>query len=300
MIDIPLRKQVMKERIPAYATHALLHLKDGSEVKVEMNEDDFVYKVNIEDDVESAELLHEGRKLADGVKTSYNDDWEFNIKGVPLPDGNYTHWKFEDYRIRPTNINAGFTAFDIDIQNVKKEYSVGEKLDLSEITITATNKKGEQETIRGWEAAVRKGFDSSPKNGYFFMKSDAGEKTITIKYNGSGNMIEKSFKVDVKDIKANIPAQIQVICEGEEVCSVEVDGDKFTEGDGHLRISDVEIPKKYENWNLNDFEILVTNADGDEIETKPQKWGNMLQLDLPGYLTSDGYAGYVMLFFKYV
>ena len=46
------------------------------------------------------------------------------------------------------------------------------------------------------------------------MKSDAGEKTITIKYNGSGNMIEKSFKVDVKDIKANIPAQIQVICDG--------------------------------------------------------------------------------------
>ena len=307
LIDIPLRKQAMKERIAAYATHAELKLKNGQSVRVPMDDKEFVYKLNVEDDVESAKLFHGSRKIADGVKSQYatwREEWEFEIsKDTPLPEGNYTHWGFHTYRVIPNNVNAGITEFAVDTKNVKMNYNVGERLDLSDIEITTTNLKGKQETIAGWDQCIKKGFTAAPDNGYYFQKSDAGEKTVTIKYSIAGTNLEQTFNVNVcvDEANSNVPAMIKITSGEDEVLTLPIDGDEFVKKDGRLTIRNVEISEKYKNWTLNDFQIHVTNADGEEINVKPEKMGVLLQLNLPGYTTPDEEGkGYVMIFFKYV
>jgi len=69
---------------------------------------------------------------------------------------------------------------------IKKNYYVGDSLEIGDLEINAVTQNGNNKAFVGWEACKTGGFTSDPDNGYVFTSADIGEKTITI-----GNYIAK-------------------------------------------------------------------------------------------------------------
>lgn len=303
LIDMPSRVQVQKLLKHCYPTHVTVSLKNNKKVEVKLDESNFRFETDVDDEVEKMEIFHKDTKLAEGKKASFDKKlWQFELKDVPLPAGDYTNWRFNTYFVTANILKHNLVSFELNLDKVKKEYTVGEAFSIKDMAIKGKDEKQEDVEYKGWEACQLAGFTSSLRDGYIFAETDTGEKEIEIRYeNEKGTKLSKTFKVTVKENEDQIPAKIELYDKEKSIKEVPVSKEEFTKANGYLKIFNVEIPKEYEGkWTEDTFKAKVTNAKGKDLETSLKKFTkDSLQVNLKNYKTTYGGNGYVVLIFTY-
>lgn len=193
-------------------------------------------------------------------------------------------YRYDGYVIE-FKVNAEFNkdkikSFTIDSKPSKLEYFTGEKLDLSGLTITATDSNYVKKKIGFSElennSFTASGFIVEPNEGIDLNKS--GNIKISIKHSNP-EVKEQTFDVEVKE-KSELPSKI--ILQNSKGAIVKTIDLK----DGQTVYHGVKIPKKYKTEPL---EVKVYSEKEEEI--KPYKMKFKLGSDLlQVYFTEDTYA----------
>ena len=90
-------------------------------------------------------LLAEGEK-----KVSNSVSWEFDLSKVEVPEG-FDFWTFKTYRVnvKEEEDSSPIKSFELNVDNVKKDYNIGDRLNLSNLSIKAVTEKGNEKIFNG-------------------------------------------------------------------------------------------------------------------------------------------------------
>ena len=285
-----------------YPTHMQITHSDQTTERVDLNQEDFRYKMKTEKSIDAVDLYDNEEKLVSATYDSVTNEWRMDLSSVNAGDMYNGGWKYNTYKliVQMEADNSAFVSADIDTDEVQKKYSVGEKLDLSGLKALVTTEKGNKKQFYSWNELENNGFKSDLASGYEFTAEDIGTKTITISIVLKGETVKKSFAVKVTEAEAvdQTPAKI-VLYSGDQVAKeIEVDQDAFVEKQGHLILRNEVISSSYkDSWK--DFRIEVFNSAGKLLNTNVVQKSNMLRVNLPDYKDADlDYGGYIMITFQ--
>ena len=303
MVDIPASAQVQKIAKYRTATKIVVTYEDNSTQEINLNDKNFRYDFKAIKKVKKMEIYSGNDLLREGTYNNELKVWEFDLRIVPVGNG-YDAWKYSYYsvKVEQGEDNSPITRFRLYPENMKREYTVGETLDLSKIYIYATRQSGNNVSIGSWEECKKLGFTSSPDAGYKFTEEDAktnnGLKTINISIKNGSETITHSFDIKVNPKNENpaanqTPAKVSIFDGDTKIKDVTIPA-SFS---GNAN-DQVEIPKKY-TGKIKDLKVKVYNKDGEELESKITKaTNNFIRISLPKF--PGEYGGTINLGFKFV
>ena len=290
LIDMPTRIQVQKDYKRAYATHVIIKYKDSTEEKINLTENEFRYKHKTDKEIEKMSIYRNDKFLTDGKLNKYvAGDWEFDLKNISLPNG-FDFWGFETYTVNISSDAKSIVSFEVDTKDIKNKYSVGDPLNIDNLKIKATQRNGKIKEFNSWKECEKAGFRAEPNNGYRFTTSDTGENEIQITYQGKSGNINKTFKVNVESdvTNAEVPEKIDLYDKktNQLITTIELKKNEFVNGGGYLVKYQIKVPKKYEKWDENTFDVRVLNKNGDNLKITTKKKGIILQIFTENYLVN--------------
>ena len=215
----------------------------------------------------------------------------------------YNFWGFETYAVvlDSSKDSSDIASFEIISENVKKNFYVGDVLNLDEIAIKAVTKNGNNKTFTTFEVVRENKFSFSPDNKYIFTTADIGTKKISVSHEIDGKTVTETFDVNVSDPHNDAPAKVEIYDKDKLVVTKNISFEEFTNNSGYMSFFNTEIPKKYEGkWNKDTFTVKVYNASGNLLNINVKKRTAILNVELPDYMALHGSGGYIMFSFKYV
>ena len=295
--DIQTEKKITKK----YASHILVNYESGETKKIELSNDEYRYKIEAAGKIVGMSIFDGENKLTDGVYDSHISQWQFNLKNISHEG--YNFWGFETYAVvvDSSKDSSDIASFEIISDNVKKNFYVGEVLNLDEIAIKAITKNGNNKTFTTFEVVRENKFSFSPDNKYIFTTADIGTKKISVSREIDGKTVTENFDVNVSDPHNDAPAKIEIYDKDKLVVTKNIGFEEFTNNSGYMRFFNTEIPKKYEGkWDKDTFTVKVYNASGNLLNINVKKRSALLNVELPDYMALHGSGGYIMFSFKYV
>ena len=295
--DIQTEKKITKK----YASHILVNYESGETKKIELSNDEYRYKIEAAGKIVGMSIFDGENKLTDGVYDSHISQWQFNLKNISHEG--YNFWGFETYAVvvDSSKDSSDIASFEIISDNVKKNFYVGEVLNLDEIAIKAITKNGNNKTFTTFEVVRENKFSFSPDNKYIFTTADIGTKKISVSREIDGKTVTENFDVNVSDPHNDAPAKIEIYDKDKLVVAKNIGFEEFTNNSGYMRFFNTEIPKKYEGkWDKDTFTVKVYNASGNLLNINVKKRSALLNVELPDYMALHGSGGYIMFSFKYV
>ena len=295
--DIQTEKKITKK----YASHILINYESGETKKIELNNDEYRYKIEAAGKIIGMSIFDGENKLTEGVYDSHISQWQFNLKNISH-DG-YNFWGFETYAVivDSSHDTSDIASFEIISDNVKKSFYVGDVLNLDEIAIKAVTKNGNNKTFTTFEVVRENKFSFSPDNKYIFTTADIGTKKISVSREIDGKTVTENFDVNVSDPHNDTPAKVEIYDKDKLVVTKNISFEEFKNNQGYMRFFNTEIPKKYENkWDKDTFTVKVYNASGNLLNINVKKRTAILNVELPDYMALHGSGGYIMFSFKYV
>lgn len=295
--DIQTEKKITKK----YASHILVNYESGETKKIELSNDEYRYKIEAAGKIVGMSIFDGENKLTDGVYDSHISQWQFNLKNISHEG--YDFWGFETYAVivDSSHDSSDIASFEIISDNVKKNFYVGDVLNLDEIAIKAVTKNGNNKTFTTFEVVRENKFSFSPDNKYIFTTADIGTKKISVSREIDGKTVTESFDVNVSDPHNDAPAQVEIYDKDKLVVTKNISFEEFTNNSGYMSFFNTEIPKKYEGkWNKDTFTVKVYNASGNLLNINVKKRTAILNVELPDYMALHGSGGYIMFSFKYV
>ena len=295
--DIQTEKKITKK----YASHILINYESGETKKIELSNDEYRYKIEAAGKIVGMSIFDGENKLTDGVYDSHISQWQFNLKNISHEG--YNFWGFETYAVvvDSSKDSSDIASFEIISDNVKKNFYVGDVLNLDEIAIKAVTKNGNNKTFTTFEVVRENKFSFSPDNKYIFTTADIGTKKISVSREIDGKTVTENFDVNVSDPHNDAPAKIEIYDKDKLVVAKNIGFEEFTNNSGYMRFYNTEIPKKYEGkWDKDTFTVKVYNASGNLLNSNVKKRTALLNVELPDYMALHGSGGYIMFSFKYV
>ena len=295
--DIQTEKKITKK----YASHILVNYESGETKKIELSNDEYRYKIEAAGKIVGMSIFDGENKLTDGVYDSHISQWQFNLKNISHEG--YNFWGFETYAVvvDSSKDSSDIASFEIISDNVKKNFYVGDVLNLDEIAIKAVTKNGNNKTFTTFEVVRENKFSFSPDNKYIFTTADIGTKKISVSREIDGKTVTETFDVNVSDPHNDAPAKVEIYDKDKLVVTKNISFEEFTNNSGYMRFYNTEIPKKYEGkWDKDTFTVKVYNASGNLLNSNVKKRTALLNVELPDYMALHGSGGYIMFSFKYV
>ena len=295
--DIQTEKKITKK----YASHILVNYESGETKKIELSNDEYRYKIEAAGKIVGMSIFDGENKLTEGVYDSHISQWQFNLKNISHEG--YDFWGFETYAVivDSSHDSSDIASFEIISDNVKKNFYVGDVLNLDEIAIKAVTKNGNNKTFTTFEVVRENKFSFSPDNKYIFTTADIGTKKISVSREIDGKTVIESFDVNVSDPHNDAPAKVEIYDKDKLVVTKNISFEEFTNNSGYMSFFNTEIPKKYEGkWNKDTFTVKVYNASGNLLNINVKKRTAILNVELPDYMALHGSGGYIMFSFKYV
>lgn len=297
LIKMPIRMQVQKELKWAHATHILVKYKDGKQDRIDLNKDDFVYNFDSKGTIDKMEIYRNDTLLAEGEKKVSNSvSWEFDLSKVEVPEG-FDFWTFKTYRVnvKEEEDSSPIKSFELNVDNVKKDYNIGDRLNLSNLSIKAVTEKGNEKIFNGWSKCEEAGFSAAPENSYEFKQSDVGKKTITVTHNN----IQKSFDVNVLSKVDMAPSKLKLYDGETFVQEIEISPEEFVSQDGRINKFNIETEKKASEWAGWNLKVKAYDKHNRELNVDVQKKNNgIFKVIFKDYKNSDGQEGYAFLKLK--
>ena len=287
-----------------YPTHMQITHSDQTTERVDLNQEDFRYKMKTEKSIEAVDLYDNEEKLVSAIYDSVTNEWRMDLSSVNAGDMYNGGWKYNTYKliVQMEADNSAFVSADIDTDEVQKKYSVGDKLDLSGLKALVTTEKGNKKQFYSWNELENNGFTSDLANGYEFTAKDIGTKAITISIVLKGKTVTESFEVKVTEAEAvdQTPARVVFSDTGTKLAEVPISEDDLETGDGYVRKSSVKLPETYRG-HLDQLEVTVYNAGDVELE---RELGIIraayIQILLPEYKVYQESGGALTVFFDFV
>lgn len=287
-----------------YPTHMQITHSDQTTERVDLNQEDFRYKMKTEKSIDAVDLYDNEEKLVSATYDSVTNEWRMDLSSVNAGDMYNGGWKYNTYKliVQMEADNSAFVSADIDTDEVQKKYSVGEKLDLSGLKALVTTEKGNKKQFYSWNELENNGFTSDLANGYEFTAKDIGTKAITISIVIKGETVKESFEVNVTEAEAvdQTPARVVFSENGIKLAEVPISEDDLENGDGYVRKSNVKLPETYRG-HLDQLEVTVYNAGGVELE---RELGIIraayIQIRLPEYKVYQESGGALTVYFEFV
>ena len=295
--DIQTEKKITKK----YASHILVNYESGETKKIELSNDEYRYKIEAAGKIVGMSIFDGENKLTDGVYDSHISQWQFNLKNISHEG--YNFWGFETYAVivDSSHDSSDIASFEIISDNVKKNFYVGDVLNLDEIAIKAVTKNGNNKTFTTFEVVRENKFSFSPDNKYIFTTADIGTKKISVSREIDGKTVTENFDVNVSDPHNDAPAKVEIYDKDKLVVTKNISFEEFTNNSGYMRFYNTEIPKKYEGkWDKDTFTVKVYNASGNLLNINVTKRRALFNIELPDYVALHGSGGNIMFSFKYV
>lgn len=269
LLDIYTKVFVKKEAVVRQPSKIVVTYDDATTKDIDINNDDFRYKLKAEKGVKSVAIYDKDTKLSDGVYDVNRNEWILSLRKVELGAG-YTSWRFDDYVL---TIDAGedtsnIASFELDTKFVKTSYNVGERFDMDKMIISYVTEKGSRKKYDDWAAAVKANFTASMdgetiEKGYEFKVEKAGEKTITVSKQVGDKTISQTFKIKVIDTNDRTPVEAKIFSNGEEIGRVDI---SKIDTDNGAATKYLELEEKYKALKPK-FEIKVYNSANVEIKS---------------------------------
>ena len=269
LLDIYTKVFVKKEAVVRQPSKIVVTYADDTTKDIDINKDDFRYKLKAEKGVKSVAIYDKDTKLSDGVYDVNRNEWILSLRKVELGAG-YTSWRFDDYVL---TIDAGedtsdIASFELDTKFVKTSYNVGERFDMDKMIISYVTEKGSRKKYDDWAAAVKANFTASMdgkaiEKGYEFKVEEAGEKTITVSKQVGDKTISQTFKIKVIDTNDRTPVEAKIFSNGEEIGRVDI---SKIDTDNGAATKYLELEEKYKALKPK-FEIKVYNSANVEIKS---------------------------------
>lgn len=279
----------------------MINYESGETKKIELSNDEYRYKIEAAGKIVGMSIFDGENKLTDGVYDSHISQWQFNLKNISHEG--YNFWGFETYAVvvDSSKDSSDIASFEIISDNVKKNFYVGDVLNLDEIAIKAVTKNGNNKTFTTFEVVRENKFSFSPDNKYIFTTADIGTKKISVSREIDGKTVTEYFDVNVADPHNDAPAKVEIYDKDKLVLTKNIGFEEFTNNSGYMRFFNTEIPKKYEGkWDKDTFTVKVYNASGNLLNINVKRRGLALNVELPDYMALHGSGGYIMFSFKYV
>lgn len=149
----------------------MLKNKKGAEKRVNLTGDKTAYKAEFVGEITSAALYYNNKKIVEGKYDEEVGDYIFNLKGIQ-PEAGADKRIHENYNLLvDTDADtSNIASFQVNDGFVKKDYRVGQSLDLSNLKITAVMEQGSKKRFSNWWQCTDAGFVADPGNGYQFAK----------------------------------------------------------------------------------------------------------------------------------
>lgn len=89
-----------KEYNKKYPTHIIVEYEDGSNSRIDLNKDNFVYSIAQKSSkIKSAVLYDKTDKIVDAIYNDVTSSWEMKLDSIPVPSG-YDLWGYTLYRVK--------------------------------------------------------------------------------------------------------------------------------------------------------------------------------------------------------
>ena len=290
----------VKQKSP---THILVTMQDDRTQKIQLEGNEFRYRLETEGSIKAMAIYDNDKKLADGVFEDGYNSWKFALKGVAAGD-DYTGWKFENYFVDlDTSADTSAVAsFTLDTSLVPKQYAVGEAFQLDNLNISLKTEKGSSQRLNGWAECRNRGFAASMENGHIFTAKEAGKQTITI----SMGEHQQTFQVEVKDYASQIPAKVELYDSAKDTLlqTITVENREWKTEKGCVTKKGIELPDTYKGWKSDTFKVKVYNSENELIQDEVYKVGldyykEALEIDFPNYKEYYGKGGYLKMYFSF-
>lgn len=300
---IPVRIAFFDEVKQKSPTHILVTMQDDKTQKIQLEENEFRYRLETEGAIKAMAIYDNDKKLADGVFEDGYNSWKFALKGVDAGD-DYTGWKFENYFVDlDTSADTSAVAsFTLDTSLVPKQYAVGEAFQLDNLNISLKTEKGSSQRLNGWAECRNRGFAASMENGHIFTAKEAGKQTITI----SMGEHQQTFQVEVKDYASQIPAKVELYDSAKDTLlkTITVEDREWKTEKGCVTKKGIELPDTYKGWKSDTFKVKVYNSENELIQDEVYKVGldyykEALEIDFPNYKEYYGKGGYLKMYFSF-
>lgn len=300
---IPVRIAFFDEVKQKSPTHILVTMQDDRTQKIQLEGNEFRYRLETEGSIKAMAIYDNDKKLADGVFEDGYNSWKFALKGVDAGD-DYTGWKFENYFVDlDTSADTSAVAsFTLDTSLVPKQYAVGEAFQLDNLNISLKTEKGSSQRLNGWAECRNRGFAASMENGHIFTAKEAGKQTITI----SMGEHQQTFQVEVKDYASQIPAKVELYDSAKDTLlkTITVEDREWKKDKGCVTKKGIELPDTYKDWKSDTFKVKVYNSENELIQDEVYKVGQdyykeALEIDFPHYQEYYGVGGYLKMYFSF-
>ena len=300
---IPVRIAFFDEVKQKSPTHILVTMQDDRTQKIQLEGNEFRYRLETEGSIKAMAIYDNDKKLADGVFEDGYNSWKFALKGVAVGD-DYTGWKFENYFVDlDTSADTSAVAsFTLDTSLVPKQYAVGEAFQLDNLNISLKTEKGSSQRLNGWAECRNRGFAASMENGHIFTAKEAGKQTITI----SVGEHQQTFQVEVKDYASQIPAKVELYDSAKDTLlqTITVENREWKTEKGCVTKKGIELPDTYKGWKSDTFKVKVYNSENELIQDEVYKVGldyykEALEIDFPNYKEYYGKGGYLKMYFSF-
>ena len=300
---IPVRIAFFDEVKQKSPTHILVTMQDDRTQKIQLEGNEFRYRLETEGSIKAMAIYDNDKKLADGVFEDGYNSWKFALKGVDAGD-DYTGWKFENYFVDlDTSADTSAVAsFTLDTSLVPKQYAVGEAFQLDNLNISLKTEKGSSQRLNGWAECRNRGFAASMENGHIFTAKEAGKQTITI----SMGEHQQTFQVEVKDYASQIPAKVELYDSAKDTLlkTITVENREWKTEKGCVTKKGIELPDTYKDWKSDTFKVKVYNSENELIQDEVYKVGldyykEALEIDFPNYKEYYGKGGYLKMYFSF-
>lgn len=300
---IPVRIAFFDEVKQKSPTHILVTMQDDRTQKIQLEGNEFRYRLETEGSIKAMAIYDNDKKLADGVFEDGYNSWKFALKGVAAGD-DYTGWKFENYFVDlDTSADTSAVAsFTLDTSLVPKQYAVGEAFQLDNLNISLKTEKGSSQRLNGWAECRNRGFAASMENGHIFTAKEAGKQTITI----SMGEHQQTFQVEVKDYASQIPAKVELYDSAKDTLlqTITVENREWKTEKGCVTKKGIELPDTYKDWKSDTFKVKVYNSENELIQDEVYKVGldyykEALEIDFPNYKEYYGKGGYLKMYFSF-
>ena len=300
---IPVRIAFFDEVKQKSPTHILVTMQDDRTQKIQLEGNEFRYRLETEGSIKAMAIYDNDNKLADGVFEDGYNSWKFALKGVDAGD-DYTGWKFENYFVDlDTSADTSAVAsFTLDTSLVPKQYAVGEAFQLDNLNISLKTEKGSSQRLNGWAECRNRGFAASMENGHIFTAKEAGKQTITI----SVGEHQQTFQVEVKDYASQIPAKVELYDSAKDTLlqTITIEDREWKTEKGCVTKKGIELPDTYKGWKSDTFKVKVYNSENELIQDEVYKVGldyykEALEIDFPNYKEYYGKGGYLKMYFSF-
>lgn len=248
------------------ATHIVVKYANQREKIINIVSGEFRHTLTPISHVESMELYEGDMKLCDGNYYKVGNYWWFDLDNVAPGEGNA--WIFKNYRVDvdPIKDDSAIKSFTLSAPEAA-EYQVGQKLNMSGVTVNAVTEN--ENTLKlSWSDAVKRGFACDPEDGYKFTESDLGTKTVTVSLEGAEAQTFSVAVLAVIEIDKLVPDTLKITKGSETVLELSGLSDEWPESGYYFTKKDLVLDSKYEGTSVNELNAEIKNKAGEIITAK--------------------------------